>query len=77
MLCFNKRHVEEVDRLLSCVYVSEFLWTAPESLAAALAGKHRPSQEADIYAAAIILKELFARNGPYSEYNMQAKGNDQ
>lgn len=60
----------------------ELQWVAPELLRAALqkegrktslakkdgATKSTMSQEGDIYASAIILKEVFARNGPYTEY---------
>jgi hypothetical protein len=42
--------------------------------------KDRPPKatpEADVYAVAVILKEVFARNGPYTEYEeMTARGNN-
>lgn len=39
----------------------------------------KSTPEADIYAMAIIMKEVFARNGPYTEYedDMTARGSFQ
>ena len=49
--------------------LTELSWTAPELLNSVdKEGRvTQSSQEGDIYAAAIILKEIFARNGPYTE----------
>ena len=62
----------------------ELYWTAPELLRSSDEGRKtsnssglgklkkksvRMSAEGDIYAVAIILKEVFARNSPYSEYD--------
>ena len=46
-------------------------WCAPELLHTVDKDGNitKCSSEADIYAASIILKELFARNGPYTEYD--------
>ena len=52
-------------------------WTAPELLRLDHHGSHgyQPvgrdgmSQEGDVYACAVILKELFSRSGPYTEYD--------
>ena len=47
------------------------LWTAPEALREEKdknGDKHIDHQKADIYALGIILKELFSRSGPYTEY---------
>ena len=38
-------------------------------------GQVKATPEADVYAMAIILKEVFARNGPYTEYEeMTSRG---
>ncbi|XP_050410936.1 atrial natriuretic peptide receptor 2 [Patella vulgata] len=43
-------------------------WTAPELLRKRLEGNRRErTQEGDIYALAIILKEILCKNGPYAE----------
>ena len=49
-------------------------WASPEILRNILKEKSPQkigSQEGDIYAAAVILKELFSRNGPYTEFEDQ------
>ena len=44
-------------------------WVAPEFLRGTADVTDSSSQQAaDVYAAAIIIKEVFARNGPYTEY---------
>ena len=49
--------------------IPELMWTAPELLRSLdKEGRvTKATQEADIYAGAIILKEIFLRNGPYTE----------
>ena len=43
-------------------------WVAPEYLRGTAEVTDASSQQAaDVYAVAIIIKEIFARNGPYSE----------
>ena len=48
-------------------------WVAPEHLQDVdldnITDDVDGSQAGDVYAAAIIVKEIFARNGPYTEYD--------
>lgn len=46
-------------------FVSELQWTAPELLRLE---KSIDEQKVDIFSLGIILKEIFTRSGPYTEY---------
>lgn len=59
-----------LDTIFFCV--SEKFWTAPELLKAD--SKTCPSPETDIYSVGVILKEMFCRNSPYSEYDLEPEG---
>ena len=53
------------------IFAIELLWTPPEDLRSHTPEEyehlHGSAQSGDVYAAAIILKEVFCRNGPYTE----------
>lgn len=46
-------------------FVTELQWTAPELLRSE---KSIDKQKVDIFSLGIILKEIFTRSGPYTEY---------
>ena len=44
------------------------LWSAPECLRAVTSERFVDRQKVDIYALGVVLKEVFTRSGPYTEY---------
>jgi hypothetical protein len=58
------------------ITIAALYWTAPEHLREHYSDLNGPlpmklrsgSQEGDMYAVAIIVKEVFCRNGPYTEH---------
>jgi len=51
-----------------CFFVVELLWSAPECLRAVTSERFVDRQKVDIYALGVVLKEVFTRSGPYTEY---------
>jgi hypothetical protein len=48
--------------------LAEDLWTAPEVLRGHVFHDHEKRQ-ADVYSLGIVMKEVFTRTGPYSEFH--------
>jgi len=56
----------DINHWLTPLVFLELLWTAPEILRNE---KVIDRQKADIYSLGIILKEVFTRSGPYTEFS--------
>lgn len=50
---------------------TELLWSSPEVLRYA---KTVDKQKADVFSLGIIIKEVFTRSGPFTEYPLSANG---
>lgn len=70
MKCLFFSSVFKVSLMRKCLFIhlnysTELQWTAPELLRSE---KTIDKQKADIFSLGIILKEIFTRSGPYTEY---------